>query len=509
MSNTIRVRFAPSPTGPLHIGGVRTALYNYLFAKRYNGKFILRIEDTDDKRFVSNSESYILETLKWCKIIPDEGVGYGGPHTPYYQSKRGNIYKLYIDKLLKKGEAYYAFDTYNDLCTRKIEYAKKGLVFSYDHKTRMYLNNSLNMKEKELYHKLSSCYPYVIRYRVNPGQTLKINDIIYGDIKMSTDYLDDKILLKSNGKATYHLANTIDDYLMGITHILRGEEWISSVLFHVLLYKSFGWKIPFFAHLPLILKKNSKLKISKRTINNSDFPIYPIKWISYEENKIIDGYRELGYFSEAFVNILALLGWNPGGNKEILSMKELEKSFSLKRIKKSNVFFDIKKAEWLNKQYIYSKKKEVYFFVKKLLNKRCLSFSTFYLWKVINLIINRISFMNEGIWNDIFYFFVSPNFYTKKSFLYKISFERSIFYLKEINYSLNNYIFLYNKLKKNFISQYKDKNKRIIFMKLIRLALVGSLKGVDLFIILEMLGKKESIRRIKVLINNIKEKKFL
>ncbi|WP_185860981.1 glutamate--tRNA ligase [Blattabacterium cuenoti] len=495
----VRVRFAPSPTGPLHLGGIRTALYNYLFAKKHGGTFILRIEDTDRKRFVDNSESYILETLKWCHIEPDEGVGYGGPYSPYYQSKRGEIYRMYINQLLKKGYAYYAFDTGQDIEKKRKEYNHHGLTFSYNFRIRMELNNSLTMTKEQLHDKLRSC-SYVIRFKIEPGEKLKMHDVIHGDIIVNTDHLDDKILLKSNGIATYHLANTIDDYLMKITHVIRGEEWLPSMSLHVLLYRALGWSPPIFAHLPLILKNNGKGKISKRNTNSLNFPIYPIQWEIPKEKIIIPGYRELGYFPEAFVNMLSLLGWNPGVKREIFSLQELINLFSLEKINKSGVYFDIKKANWFNKKYLNKKKEEIFSFLFEEIKTRSILCKKDYLWKVIHLTMDRIHFIHE-IWEHSFYFFIPPSSYDT-NFLNKICHENTIFKLEKAKILLfHTNKFTYTNLK--FVFQ-KTKNQHI--MQLFRLALVGALKGVDLFIIFEMLGKKESIQRIEKLINKIKKK---
>ncbi|WP_185857063.1 glutamate--tRNA ligase [Blattabacterium cuenoti] len=498
--HSVRVRFAPSPTGPLHLGGIRTALYNYLFAKKHRGTFVLRIEDTDQKRFVENSESYILESLKWCHIEPDEGVGYGGPYSPYFQSKRGHIYRMYIKKLLKKGYAYYAFDTDQDLDKKRKEYNHHGLTFSYNSRIRMNLNNSLTMTKEQLHDKLRS-YSYVIRFKIEPGEKLKMHDIIRGNIIVNTDHLDDKILLKSDGVATYHLANTIDDYLMKITHVIRGEEWLPSMYLHVLLYRALGWTPPNFAHLPLILKKNGKGKISKRNTDSLNSPIYPIQWKTPKTKIILPGYRELGYLPEAFVNMLALLGWNPGVEREIFSLQELINLFSLEKINKSGVFFDIKKVNWFNKKHLNDKKEEIFAFLSDKIKKYSLLYKTDYLWKVIHLTMNRIHFIHE-IWEHSFYFFISPSSY-EANFFNKICHENSILQLKNAKillYNLNQF----TSVNLRFLFQ-KTKNKHQI-MQLFRLAVVGVLKGIDIFIIFEMLGKKESIQRIEKLINKIKEK---
>ncbi|ACX83929.1 glutamyl-tRNA synthetase [Blattabacterium sp. (Periplaneta americana) str. BPLAN] len=500
--NLVRVRFAPSPTGPLHLGGIRTALYNYLFAKKYGGSFILRIEDTDRKRFVPNSESYIMETLKWCQIEPDEGVGYGGVHLPYHQSQRGDIYRFHLSKLLDKGHAYYAFDTDEELYIKKKEYQNRGLTFSYNASIRMGMNNSLTMTKKQLYTKLNSGFSYVIRFKIPPGEKLKMEDMIRGNIVVNTDSLDDKILLKSNGIATYHLANTIDDHLMKITHVIRGEEWLPSMSLHLLLYRAFGWIPPSFAHLPLILREDGKGKLSKRNVENLDFPIFPLQWQVPETKTIIPGYRELGYFPEAFVNMLALLGWNPGIQREILSLQELINFFSLKRITKSGVYFNLKKANWFNKQYLKKKRGEIFSYLSIELQKRSISYEIDYLYKVIHLTIDRLHFVHE-IWEHSFYFFISPNSYESSSFN-QIFHQNIIDQLESCKKSLLNIPQFTSVNLRLLFQKYNQKNRHKM-MKIFRLALVGSLKGTDLFMIFEMLGKKESIQRIEKLMKKIRE----
>ncbi|WP_185873599.1 glutamate--tRNA ligase [Blattabacterium cuenoti] len=501
----VRVRFAPSPTGPLHLGGIRTALYNYLFAKKHKGKFILRIEDTDKKRWIPHSESYIFETLKWCQIEPDEGAGYGGDYYPYYQSKRGDIYRFYINKLLDKGHVYYAFDTDQELHKKRKEYHNMGLTFSYNYKIRMHLNNSLNMTKKQLYMKLHSGSSYVIRLKITPGEKLNMHDMIRGKIVVYTDNLDDKILLKSNGGATYHLANTIDDHLMKITHVIRGEEWLPSMSLHLLLYRALGWSTPIFAHLPLILRNDGKGKISKRNVEKLDFPILPLQWKVPDTKTIIPGYRELGYFPEAFVNMLALLGWNPGGNKEIFSLKELIHFFSFERVHKSGVYFNIKKANWFNKQYLNKKQEEILSYLQIKLQKRFLFYEKNYLSKVLHLIIDRIYFIHE-IWKHSFYFFISPIYY-EYNFFHQICHKKTFYLLEHYKIFLSK-IPIFTSLHLRLIFKKIDKANRRIIMQLFRFALVGDLKGCDLFIIFEMVGKEESIRRIDNLMKKIRKKIF-
>ncbi|WP_185868731.1 glutamate--tRNA ligase [Blattabacterium cuenoti] len=501
-SSSVRVRFAPSPTGPIHLGGIRTALYNYLFAKKCKGTFILRIEDTDPNRFVEHSETHILESLKWCGILPDEGVGCGGSSGPYYQSQRGNIYRFYIHQLLQNGHAYYAFDTDQEIDQKKKECQDRGIMFSYNHRFRMELTNSLTMTKQQLHSKLQEGVPYVVRFKIRPGKILNIRDLVRGNIVMHTEHLDDKILLKSNGMATYHLASTIDDYLMRITHVIRGSEWIPSMFLHVLLYRSFGWISPHFVHLPLILRKDGKGKISKRNLDGN-FPVFPIQWKDLEHNKVIPGYRELGYFPESFVNMLVLLGWNPGKKKEIFSLHELEDMFSLNRIKKSNVFFDIKKSIWFNKQYVCKNKQKVLFFLYEKLTKRSILYKKNYVVKVIDLTIDRIYFIHE-IWSHTFYFFVSPHTYDiswleKKDKHFIISTLKNLYHvLFHMEDSLEN-------IKGEFYNKIKEDKKRYI-MQMMRLALIGCLKGIDLITIIRMIGKEESMKRIQKLIDHLNEK---
>ncbi|WP_185882196.1 glutamate--tRNA ligase [Blattabacterium cuenoti] len=509
INDIVRVRFAPSPTGPLHLGGLRTALYNYLFAKKHRGKFILRIEDTDRQRLVPNSVSYILESLKWCKIEPDEGVGYGGPYVPYYQSKRLDIYRFYLNKLLDQDNAYYAFDTDKELNEKRKEYKNIGLTFSYNSSIRMNLNNSLYMNKQKLKIKINSGIPYVIRFKIQPGKKLKIYDLIRGNIEINTDDLDDKILLKSNGYPTYHLASTIDDYLMKITHVIRGDEWLPSMPFHLLLYRAFGWSNPKFAHLPLILKNDGLGKISKRNMS-LDYPIYPLQW--KKNNTTIKGYRELGYFPESIINMLALLGWNPVGvgKKEIFSKQELIHLFSLEQVSKSGIVFNFKKLKWLNKQYLTKTENiidNIMFVLQNELTKRSIQqYNKYnnraYLVKIIHLVIDRLYFIHD-IWKHTFYFFMDPSSY-EDDFFKKICNVQNLDlleYVKKLLYNIS--LFNLDNLKNIFYEQIKVKRK---IMELLRFALVGKLTGVNLLIILDILGKASSIRRINKLIKQIMKK---
>lgn len=353
----VRVRFAPSPTGPLHIGGVRTALYNYLFAKKHGGDFILRIEDTDQERFVPGAEEYIIESLKWCGIEPNEGIGFGdGPCAPYRQSDRKNagIYAQYADQLVKSGHAYYAFDTKEELDEQRARFEAMKKSFAYNAITRQNLKNSLTLSEDEVNQRLASGEPYVVRIKIPRNEEVRLNDLIRGWVVVHTSQVDDKVLFKSDGMPTYHLANVVDDYLMKITHVIRGEEWLPSAPLHVLLYRFLGWEdvMPQFSHLPLLLKPNGNGKLSKRDGDKLGFPVFPLDWTDPKTGKVSSGYREKGYFPEAVINMLALLGWHPSGNQELFTKEELIADFSLERVSKSGAKFDVKKSRWFNQQYL-------------------------------------------------------------------------------------------------------------------------------------------------------------
>lgn len=348
----VRVRFAPSPTGPLHMGGVRTALYNYLFAKKHGGDFLLRIEDTDEKRFVPGAQEYIIESLKWCGIEPNEGVGYGGDKGPYIQSERKDSYKPYIDQLIESGHAYLAFDTSEELTNMRDQAEKMGLPnWQYNGVTRSSMQNSLTLSKEEVEKRLANGDPYTVRIKMPRNVDIKLQDEIRGWVTVNTNNLDDKVLVKETGMPTYHMANIIDDHLMEITHVIRGEEWLPSAPLHVFLYDSFGWERPKFAHLPLILRPDGKGKLSKRDGDRLGFPVFPIDWMSAEGEKY-SGYRENGYFPDAFINMLALLGWNPGDNKELMTMDEMVDLFTLERVGKSGARFDPEKTKWFNQNYL-------------------------------------------------------------------------------------------------------------------------------------------------------------
>ena len=354
MNNPIRVRFAPSPTGPLHIGGVRTALFNYLFAKKNGGTFVLRIEDTDQKRYVDGAEDYIIESLNWCNIPFDEGPGKEGDFGPYRQSERKHLYKEYVDLLIKNNKAYYAFDSAEDLDKERKNHEENGKTFIYNwhNRTKGRLVNSLVLSEKEVQDKIANGDDYVVRFLAPEGQTILLSDTIRGQIKIDTNTLDDKVLFKSDGMPTYHLANVVDDYLMKITHVIRGEEWLPSLALHKLLYKAFGWEAPVFAHLPLILKPTGKGKLSKRDGDKLGFPVFPLNWKDRTTDSLSIGYKEAGYYSAALINFLAFLGWNPGTEQEIFNLENLINAFDLKNVNKAGARFDPDKTKWFNHQYM-------------------------------------------------------------------------------------------------------------------------------------------------------------
>ena len=501
MERKVRVRFAPSPTGPLHMGGVRTALFNYLFARKHKGDFLLRIEDTDQNRYVPGAEEYIIESLKWCGLTPDEGPGFGGSFGPYRQSERKSLYCGYAMQLLESGHAYYAFDTPDELNSLRLEAEASKEVFSYDTHTRMSLKNSLTLSAGEVKERLESGDPWVIRFKMPENTDVVENDLIRGEVKFNTFQLDDKVLFKADGMPTYHLANVVDDHLMEITHVIRGEEWLSSMPLHVLLYKAFSWEVrPCFAHLPLILKPEGKGKLSKRDGDKMGFPVFPLLWKDPESGENYRGYREDGYFPEAFVNILALLGWNPGTEQELFSIDELIDSFSFDRVVKSGARFDPEKAKWFNHQYLIRQTDET---LGALLRDQIENKEDGRVDRIAGLIKDRCSFVSELFENGK-YFFCAPTEYDD-SMIKKKWKEDTSAKLSDIN------IFL-STLEKWDSEDIKEKfsdfmnEKQWNFgqvMVPIRLALVGSSQGIDLFLIMELLGQQETTSRIKRLLNNV------
>lgn len=506
-SRPVRVRFAPSPTGPLHIGGLRTAIFNYLLAKQNHGVFILRIEDTDQTRFVPGAEEYIIESLKWAGIIPDEGVSFGGEYGPYRQSDRKSIYKAYADRLISSGDAYYSFDTPEELDKLRKEYEGRKETFIYNAKVRDTLNNSLSMTKAEIDKQLASGKHYVIRFKFNPSEEIVMHDIIRGEVRVQASTLDDKVLFKSDGMPTYHLANVTDDYLMKISHVIRGEEWLPSLPLHVALYRAFGWEdsMPEFAHLPLILKPDGKGKLSKRDGDKGGFPVFPLDWKDPASGEVSKGYRESGYFPEACVNILAFLGWNPGTEQEIFSLDELAKIFSLEKVGKSGSKFDPDKAKWYNHQYLQAKTDEelAIAFREVLVRKGIRETDSKKLLVITGLVKERANFIHE-LWDHADFFFIRPEKYdpevVKKRWNAQVS--EQIKQLREFlsqNDDYNSHS-LENKVK----TYIEDKGFALgQIMNAWRLCLVGTSKGPGLFDIAGILGKEEVLARMDNALKNL------
>ncbi|TDE04374.1 glutamate--tRNA ligase [Flavobacterium sandaracinum] len=501
MSKQVRVRFAPSPTGPLHIGGVRTALFNYLFAKKNNGVFFLRIEDTDQNRFVPGAEAYIMEALEWLGIAPDETIGKNEKFGPYRQSERKELYQQYAAELINSGNAYYAFDTAEALeAARKIE-EEQGKTFIYNHTNREKLDTSLVISGDETAKRIAAGEHYVIRFKTPVNETLHLHDIIRGDVKFETSLLDDKVLFKSDGMPTYHLANIVDDHLMETSHVIRGEEWLPSMPLHVLLYRAFGWEAPEFAHLPLIMKPVGNGKLSKRDGDKMGFPVFPLDWTDASSMTKSSGYREKGFFPEAVINFLALLGWNDGTEKELFSLEELVASFDLNRVHKSGAKFDPEKNKWFNHQYLI--KQEDATLAKAyapILNEKgistALDTTDEKLIKIVSLIKERAHFVSE-FWEMSDFFFVAPTAYDEKaSKNWKAEtpalMQELISVVEEIPdfTSVNIETIVKDWMTKNEIGMGK-------VMQPFRLSLVGALKGPHLFDIVEVIGKDETISRIQ------------
>lgn len=495
-----RVRFAPSPTGPLHMGGVRTALYNYLFARRHGGTFILRIEDTDSQRFVPGAEEYIVESLRWCGITIDEGAGAGGPHAPYRQSERREIYKQYALRLVASGDAYYAFDSAEELERLRAEAETAGGKFSYDHTVRDSLDNSLKLAPGEVERRIAEGGRYVIRFRVSADEDIVMNDLIRGQVVVNSSTIDDKVLYKSSDELpTYHLANIVDDHLMEISHVIRGEEWLPSLPLHYLIYRAFGWtdSQPLFAHLPLLLKPTGQGKLSKRDGDKMGFPVFPMRWIS-PEGEISAGYREEGYFPEAFVNMLALLGWNPGTDKEIFSMDELAAEFSLERVGKSGARFQPDKARWFNQQYMHAKSDAELagMFIPILLEKG-IAWERSKIERIVGLIKERATFVGD-FWELSSYFFIAPAGYDEKAAakFWKGETPALVAQLKEVLFRQSD--FTAPNLEKT-IHDWIETNGHPFgqVMNSLRLALVGASKGPGIADICELIGKGETMFRIE------------
>lgn len=499
----VRVRFAPSPTGPLHLGGVRTALYDYLFAKNQGGEFVLRIEDTDTARYVEGAEEYIEEALEWCGIIPDESPKKGGKFAPYRQSERRDIYDKYTEQILKTDYAYIAFDTAEELDAIRAEYEAKGDVFSYDNKTRNRLRNSLALSEEEVQKLLDAKAPYVVRFKMPVDRTLGLVDIIRGNSAVNTDTLDDKVLVKNDGMPTYHFANIIDDHEMEISHVIRGEEWLPSLGLHTLLYEAMGWEAPQFAHLSLILKPEGKGKLSKRDGDKFGFPVFPLNFTDPATGHVSKGYRESGYLPEAFINMVALLGWSPADDKEILSLDEMVKEFDLHKVHKAGARFSKEKSEWFNHQYIQKTSDEELMNILKN-SDLSLNMDDEKLLKIIHLMKERATFPKD-IYENGKFFFEAPASYDEKASKKAWNDETSNLlteFAENLN-SINDFVSENIKQKLHDFAENKGLGMGKVMMPL-RLALVGELKGPDVPDILELIGKEESIARISNAVNNFK-----
>ncbi len=505
MSSTdrrVRVRFAPSPTGPLHVGGVRTALYNYLFAKKMGGDFLLRIEDTDQTRYVPGAEEYILESLKWAGMEYSEGPDKGGPHAPYRQSERKPMYKQYADQLINDGHAYYAFDTPEELEEMRERMTKAGVAApKYDHVTREYMKNSLTLPHDEVERRLAAGDQYVVRIKIPRNEEIKLNDVIRGWVSVRSNELDDKVLFKSDGMPTYHMANVVDDYLMKISHVIRGEEWLPSAPLHVLLYRYLGWEdvMPQFAHLPLILKPDGNGKLSKRDGDRLGFPVFSLNWVDPFSGEKTTGYRESGYLPEAFVNILAMLGWHPSDNRELFTMDELIEAFSLERVSKSGAKFDPEKARWYNQQYL-RKKDDAYLAEAFLpaLEVNGITADKTYVEKVCGLIKEKATFTKD-FWSLGYYFFKKPEKYDEGVIAKKWDANAPEFFTK---------------LKEAFASQTDTSADNIHkvyeetansagikpgqYMQLLRVLITGEAGGPQLWDALSLLGKDEIVERLNI-----------
>jgi glutamyl-tRNA synthetase len=500
----VRVRFAPSPTGPLHIGGVRTALYNYLFARQHGGDLVFRIEDTDSHRFVPGAEEYIIESFRWLGIKFDEGVSFGGNHGPYRQSERRAIYKKYVDQLLADDKAYIAFDTPEQL------EAKRAAVqnFQYDARTRQEMTNSLTLPKEEVERRIADGEQYVVRFKVEPGIEVHVNDMIRGDVKIKSDILDDKVLYKSADELpTYHLANIVDDHLMEITHVIRGEEWLPSAPLHVLLYRAFGWEdtMPTFAHLPLLLKPEGKGKLSKRDGDRLGFPVFPLEWHDPKTGDISSGYRESGYFPEAVVNFLALLGWNPGTEQELFSLDELVEQFDIHKCSKSGAKFDYQKGMWFNHEYILRKSnEEIARLFAPIVANNGVDESMERITKVVSMMKDRVSFVKE-LWPLCSFFFIAPLEYDEKTVKkrWKADSAKVMTELTEVLEGIDD--FSVEGQEPIVMKWVEEKGYKLgDVMNAFRLALVGIGKGPGMFDISAFLGKEETLARLRKAVEVLK-----
>ena len=503
----VRVRFAPSPTGPLHIGGVRTALYNYLFAKKHGGDFLLRIEDTDQSRFVAGAEDYIVDALNWCGIHVDEGVSAGGPKGPYKQSERKAIYRQYADQLIASKHAYYAFDSPEELTEMRERMKSAGMASpQYNAVTRSSMKNALTLPAEEVKARLDRGDKYVIRIKMPRNEDVKFEDLIRGWVSVNTNNLDDKVLFKSDGMPTYHLANVVDDYLMNISHVIRGEEWLPSAPLHVLLYRSLGWEnvMPKFAHLPLILKPDGNGKLSKRDGDRLGFPVFPTNWTNPDTGEKSSGYRERGYYPEAFNNMLAFLGWNPGTTQELFTMQELIKAFSLDRVGRAGAKFDFDKTKWFNQQYLRNLTgKELANQLSPLLKKEGFDVENDYICRVCDLMKERATFFQD-ILADGRYFFEAPHSYDEKTVNKKWK-EQTPEILKELSVLLQSLSsFDAESVGAGFKSFLESKNLGFgAVMPGFRLSVTGLGAGASMNEIAALLGREEVIKRIDSALSSI------
>ena len=500
----VRVRFAPSPTGALHIGGVRTALYNYLFARRHGGDFVFRIEDTDSHRFVPGAEEYIIESFRWLGIQFDEGVSFGGEYGPYRQSERREIYKEYIEKLLANGKAYIAFDTPEELEAKRNEIAN----FQYDARTRMQMRNSLTLSKEETDRLIEDGEQYVVRFKIDPGEEVHVNDMIRGDVMIKSDILDDKVLYKSADELpTYHLANIIDDHLMEITHVIRGEEWLPSAPLHVLLYRAFGWEatMPQFAHLPLLLKPEGKGKLSKRDGDRLGFPVFPLEWKDPKTGEISTGFRESGYFPEAVINFLALLGWNPGTDQELFSLDELVAAFDITRCSKAGAKFDFQKGIWFNHEYILRKSDaEIAGLFAPIVANNGVDETLERVTQVVSMMKDRVNFVKE-LWPLCSFFFIPPTEYDEKTVKkrWKPDSAKVMSELVEVLSGIQDFTV---EGQEHVVMAWVEQQgyKLGDIMNAFRLALVGIGKGPGMFDISAFLGKEETLKRLHKAIDTLK-----
>lgn len=500
MEREVRVRFAPSPTGPLHIGGVRTALYNYLFARKMGGKMLLRIEDTDQNRFIPGAENYIFEALEWCGIKLDESPIIGGPHAPYRQSERKPMYMDYALKLVNEGNAYYAFDTAEELeAMRERLKAAKVATPQYNSITRNTMKNSLTLPEDEVKQRLANGDPYVIRLKVPRKEEIRLKDMIRGWVMVHSSAIDDKVLMKSDGMPTYHLANIVDDHLMEITHVIRGEEWLPSAPLHVLLYRYLGWEstMPEFAHLPLLLKPDGNGKLSKRDGDKLGFPVFPLNWVDPFTGEKSSGYRENGYLPEAFVNFLAFLGWNPGTQQEIFSMDELIDAFSIERIGKSGTRFDQNKVKWFNEQYLRAKPdEELAVYLLDALKEHNIACTPEKAAKIASVMKERVTFPQD-FWREAQYLFIAPETYNEQVAAKKWNAQAVNIFEQFKNELPSIEVFIAPEVK-NLLTSILERNgvKLGAVMQALRLAVTGVEAGPDLMDIIEIIGKEETVKRL-------------